>query len=234
LFQDGKVLITGGNSTGAAINSAELYDPDSGAFTAVGDMAFHRTQHTATLLLNGKVSIAGYSSTSTTELFDPGTQIFSIAGQMTVRRGDCTATLLQDGKVLIAGSGFKISVGDANESAELYDPTTGTFTVTGSMAVPREFGHTATLLSDGKALTVGGCQGDGCYAREAELYNPETGTFFTVGNITTARWDHTASLLPDGRVLLAGSNTLGSTRQLASAELGTRLLSSVWLPLISR
>ena len=118
-----------------------------------------------------------------------------------------TATLLADGRVLVAG-GY-----DANDaalaSAELYDPKTGTFSPTGSMATARGR-HTATLLSDGRVLIAGGgpasWTGAGAYLASAELYDPKTGTFSPTGSMATARDGHTATLLADGRVLIAGGD----------------------------
>ena len=104
-----------------------------------------------------------------------------------------TATLLPSGKVLVAGgdtSGF---------SAELYDPVSGTFATTGSLAMARAL-HTATLLPSGKVLVAGGES----LAAAAELYDPATGTFSATGSLATPRYYHTATLLPSGKVLVAG------------------------------
>jgi hypothetical protein len=133
---------------------------------------------------------------------------------MTTAHSYHTATLLADGRVLIAG-------GTANDagvlaSAEVYDPKAGKFTATGSMATAR-YSHTATLLSDGRVLILGGfgatsVPSSGCCLgttlptplASAELYDPATGRFSPAGSMTTAREGHTATLLADGRVLIAG------------------------------
>jgi hypothetical protein len=164
------------------------------AFMATGSMTFARTAHTATLLLDGRVLIAGGGS-ATVELYDATSQTFTVTGSMAVARIEQSATLLANstlpnyGKVLVAGYGDQV--------AELYDPTAGTFTATGSMVALR-LGQTATLLQNGQVLIAGG------ETASAELFNPSTGTFTATGSMTVSRTEHTATLLPDGRVLVAG------------------------------
>ncbi len=121
---------------------------------------------------------------------------------MTGARDEYTATLLNNGNVLVAG-GFVN--GSAVASAELYDPATGSFTATGSMSSVRYL-HTATLLNNGNVLVVGGISSPTAAQGLAsgELYNPATGSFTATGSITGARCEHTATLLNDGNVLVAG------------------------------
>jgi large repetitive protein len=223
LIGNGKVLVTGGfnrNSEGgfASIASAELYAPSKGTFSPTGSMAMAREGHTATLLRKGKVLIAGGTAVDTAELYAPSKGTFSPTGSMATDRGFQTATLLGNGKVLIAGGGSGPSFIPV-ASAELYDPSSGTFSPTGSMVTAREF-HTATLLGNGKVLVAGGNDiagsGFGTVAG-AELYNPSSGTFSPTGSMATAREFHTATLLGNGKVLVAGG--FGPTAQLASAEL---------------
>src|SRR5215831_17166620 len=131
----------------------------TGTFTPTGELLTARTGHTATLLPDGKVLITGGTwpgSTfpSSAELYDPLTGNFTATGNMTTARHRNTATLLPDGKVLIAGGTFQPTPGLPSislASAELYDPATGAFSATGSMAMP-DFGPVAILLNDGKVL----------------------------------------------------------------------------------
>ncbi len=189
-------------------------------FRPTGNMSNGRTAHTATLLLSGKVLIAGGDACtfdqyygdcplSSAEVYDAAVGTFTATtGRMSVNRDFHTATLLSNGKVLVTGG--------RDASAELYDPTSGTFTTTtGSMSVGRS-SHTATLLATGKVLIVGGQNVSGALAT-AELYDPNNGTFIATGNMTSQRTSHTATLLANGKVLIAGgSNSAGA---LATAEL---------------
>jgi N-acetylneuraminic acid mutarotase len=122
-------------------------------------------------------------------------------GALNTGRAYHTATLLPNGKVLVAGGENPSSPGIYLSSAELYDPTAGTWTTTGSLATSRAH-HTATLLPNGKVLVAGGYNFS--YPASAELYDPATGKWTTSGALKTARDLHTATLLPNGQVLVAG------------------------------
>ncbi|MGD0862639.1 MAG: kelch repeat-containing protein [Candidatus Limnocylindrales bacterium] len=218
LLSDGRVLIAGGQAMTDGnvwndLDSAELYDPQTGAFSSTGSMRTAREGQTATLLPDGRVLIAGGSDLASAELYDPRTGTFSSTGSMMTARDGCTATLLPDGRVLMAGGHMDTSYLTIYfASAELYDPKTGTFSPTGSMTTART-GHTATLLSDGRVLVTGGEDVTGeaptltsRFLASAELYDPKTGTFSPTGSMTTARTGHTATLLAAGRVLIAGGS----------------------------
>jgi N-acetylneuraminic acid mutarotase len=174
----------------------------------------------ATLLRDGRVLVAGGQDRSA-ELYDPTSGSWSVTGNMIKRRSGHTATLLPNGKVLVAGGCSTGVPGFCDElsSAELYDPSTGTWSATGGMTIGRA-GHDAILLGDGDALVVGGA----FFPRDsAELYDAATGTWRETGRMTTAkRYDHlTATLLADGNVLVAGGWDRSSlpVKRLVSAEL---------------
>lgn len=182
-----------------------------GVFTATtGSMTAPRKYHTATLLENGTVLIAGGSSgwggaLISAELYDPTAGTFTATGSMTAERYEHTATLLGNGTVLIAG-GWNDASGSILTSAELYDPAAGTFSSTGSMTVAR-FWHTATLLGNGMVLIAGGWNGTTALA-SAELYDPTAHTWAASGTMGVARIGHTSVTLPDGSVLVSGARDI--------------------------
>jgi hypothetical protein len=225
LLRSGKVLLAGGWNGSGSTNVCEIYDPSNNTIGITGLMGTARRFHAATLLPSGKVLLAGgtgnalgsASILASAELFDPaGAGTFGPTASMGAQRASLTATLLSSGKVLIAGGGnYNGLVG----SAELYDPAgAGTFGPTGSLAVPRSE-HTATLLTDGRVLIAGGCCASGnAYQTSCELYNPTSGgTFGSTGSLNTGRKGHTATLLPNGKVLIAGGtdSTLATYPSLA-------------------
>lgn len=214
------VLSTGSTNitaqlSGITSNSASL-EGAARAFAATQSMNAVRSGHTATLLLGGKVLVAGGSGSSgvvsSAELYDPATGTWTATGFMSTPRTNYTATLLPGGKVLVAGG--VSSTGDL-ASAELYDPTTGTWTSTSPMSTSR-VNHTAMLLPGGKVLVAGGFGSAGELAI-AELYDPTTGTWTATASMSTSRSVHTGTLLLGGKVLVAGG--VGPSGYLDSAEL---------------
>jgi hypothetical protein len=225
-LNNGSILIAGGSSQlfggGTIFGSAELYDPSSGRFSDTGAMLAARTGHTATLLADGKVLIAGGDDGTTSlpgaELYDPASAAFASTGTMSIGRDQCTATRLGNGTVLIAGGAQLLPDGSGSvlDTAELYDPVTGSFGLTGTMTAARQ-GPTANLLPNGKVLITGGVDNDGVVLDTAELYDPTTGLFSPAGHMTTSRYAHLAAVLGDGDVLVAGGiNNRGAS--LKSAE----------------
>ena len=221
LLPSGKVLVAGGAVDDSLlwlgpVETAELYDPATGVWTRTGSLHTARYGHTATLLRNGKVLVAGgfsYTDPYSAELYDPATGSWTITGELISGHGGHSATLLSDGKVLVVGGDWAPSI------AELYDPASGTWTSTGSL-VNKRSEHTATLLPDGKVLVAGGHDHDGVtyFIGPAELYDPASGTWSLTGSLDNAREDHTATLLPSGKVLVAGGAVFGLP---TSAELYT-------------
>ena len=209
-------------ATLAAINGSTTLTVTPG-FALTGSLNTARYRHTATLLNDGTVLIAGGenfpgSSLSSAELYSPTTATFSPTnGALSYPRYDHTATLLSDGTVLIVGG--RDSSGNSISSAELYDPTNGTFTVTTGGLNNARYNHTATLLDDGTVLIAGGESSSGNALSTAEIYNPSTGAFGPVANnLNVARYKHGATPLSDGTVLIAGGESSPSN-SLNSAEL---------------
>ena len=196
------------------------------------------------MLPDGDVLVAGgFGPTgdflASAEVYDPAAGIWSATGSMSTTRDDPTATLLQNGDVLVAGGDGGPSPDGPNTvlaSAELYDPGAGTWTATGSLSTAREF-QTATLLQNGNVLVAGGDGGpspDGSgntVLASAELYRPSSGTWAATASLSNARVLQTATLLQNGKVLVAGGvgppTDVTSVPLLASAELYTPVVPTV-------
>ena len=218
----GRVLISGGINVGDNLfqGAGELFFPSQEEFAGAIPMRQYRAYHTATLLYDGTVLITGgltsvdgglppSGSTNTAEIYDPETFSFTPTGNMNYARRNHTATLLPNGKVLITGGISNAASNDVQNTAEIYDPQTGTFSVTtdefgfqSNMNSPRQ-GHTATLLNNGQVLLAGGSSNDsGTSAlNTAEYYNPSSGYFVNTGTLfqtymTSARYGHVAAALP--------------------------------------
>lgn len=220
-----RVLVSGGKDDyQTARKTAEVLNLSNGTTTAAANtMSVLRIHHRMVALSSGpnsgKILIIGgfngpvpygvpsWLATSSVDLFDPISNNFTAANNgLLTSRGLFTATPLLDGRILIVG-GYQPDPGaGALASVEIYDPTNGSFSYTGSLSIAR-YGHTATRLADGKVLIVGGDQNVGARST-AELYNPATGTFSNVtSTLAVLRSNHAAALLGDGRVLVFGGES---------------------------
>lgn len=200
LLNTGKVLITEGPE-------AELYDPSSGTFSYTGSPNVSRAAHTVTLLGNGEVLLAGGQDPSgnylsSAEVYNPATGIFTVTRSMHTSRVFASATLLSDGQVLVAGGWTYVPPAyPILSEAELYDPSTGKFTVTGSMNHPRAY-QQSLLLPSGDVLET-----SGSFTTTTELYDPSKGTFRITGSMTDRRDQGSgANLLNNGEVLVTGGD----------------------------
>jgi uncharacterized protein YjdB len=183
--------------------------PDSFVATS-GQMAASRYGQTATQLTTGQILIAGGMSSSgvvsSADLYTLASQTFAPANAMNVARWLHTATLLNDGTVLIAG-GSDLANKETLDSAEIYNPTTETFTLLSNTLNTARVGHTATLLNNGQVLIVGGYDPDFGLIADTEIYDPPTQTFIDLGDTNAPRYGHTATMLQNGQVLIAGGET---------------------------
>lgn len=224
LLESGEVLITGGCVEGSCEGRtavAELYDPHTQSFAGVDDMLTGRVSHTATLLADGRVLIAGGwgpdGILAAAELYDPATRTFLPTGSLLEARGSHIAVLLPSGAILIVGG----EGGRQNPlaTAEVYDLESGVFTPAGRMQLPRA-SHMATLLSDGAVLVTGGHSARrGPVLASAEIFDPTTGESNLTVDMSLPRHKHAAVTMRDGSVLVVGGSDGGGRRGLyASAE----------------
>jgi N-acetylneuraminic acid mutarotase len=227
LLADGRVLVAGSSPQGYRQGAfrdgatAEVYDPSTRTWTSTGSMQQARSGHTATLLADGRVVVAGGDGDSPTsgpllsaELYDPATGTWSQAASMAEGRGGHTATLLADGSVLVIGGERPVPGAEPDTfvpapivSAEVYDPAGDKWFSAAPMSEART-GHTATLLPDGRVLVVGGRGGQ--VLSSVEVYDPSTRRWSAARPMGKDRFDHTATLLDDGRVLIVGGADEGN------------------------
>ena len=215
LLNDGRVLLAAGSTDTLTLSTAEVFNPGSNTFTGVGALTDARKSHTATLLEDGKVLVVGGKSITgdlaSAELFDPQTSLFNLTGSLKKGRALHTATLLSDSispKTLIVGG--VVTGGKETDTAELYDPATGTFNFTSGVLNLKRKRHRAVLLPDGTVLLTGGNtldnsqQGGDRTTETAELYDPTSQTFSFVEDMHTPRSEHESTLLTDGTVIQTG------------------------------
>ena len=222
LLASGKVLLAAGSNDAVFENTAELFDPILNTFSPIGPLAVARKSHTATLLQdNNRVLIAGGKSATgdlaSAELYNSSTGLFGPCGSMNQGRSLHTATLLPNGVLTFPPGSVLVAGGRKGpnplNTAELFNPATNTFTFTGMLHIQRKR-HAANLLLDGTVLVEGGAsvsngQPVDAGTPTAEIYNttgPLAGTWSNhpPQDMSTGRTEHTATLLPDGTVIVSG------------------------------
>ncbi len=226
LLPNGNVFVASGQNGGLGYNSNyDLFSSASNSFTNNAVLVHNYFLGTATLLPTGKVLLAGGqgnnpgngSAQTSTELYNPTANTSAAATSMNTARSNHAAVLLPTGKALVIGG--KNVNSNSIASTEIYDPASGAWNFGASLSNGRS-SHTATLLSNGLVLVAGGEPVDngGPPPTAAELYNPFANTWSSASSINTARYFHTATLLPNGKVLIAGG--IGASGlPLQSAEL---------------
>ncbi|MGK3997723.1 Kelch repeat-containing protein [Sorangium sp. So ce1024] len=229
---DGRVLVAGGQGTvivGTGLESedrVEIYDPVADTWTEAAPMNVPREGHSATLLLDGRVLVAGgddpWPGMSSAEVYDPATDTWTPTAPMLGRRALHSATLLLDGRVLVAGSDRYES--STAETTEIYDPATDTWVSAGEMADERS-SHGAALLPDGRVLVAGGALNSRDGALAAEIYDPASGAWALAPALDVMIGRHGTVRLADGRVLVFG----GRAGRAASGTYGYQSLNHAWL-----
>lgn len=225
----GQVLIAAGFNQASFTPPAELYDPVNGTVSPTGIPAAQRLGHTATRLANGQVLVTGGITwvsglqivQSSAELYDPATGLWTPAPNMDTERAWHTATLLPDGTVLVVGG--RDTWGSSLAGAELYDPGAKRWIQLKTMLDSR-WDHTAVLLPNGKVLVTGGEHVgllDNQLLDRSELFDPDTGTWSATGRMSRQRSEHTATLLPSGKVLMVGGSGIGTSAELYDPVGGT-------------
>ena len=206
---------------GVASQLSEGVAQTSGVFSPTGNLLAPRFYHTATRLADGRVLIVGgttdtspENTLSSAEIYDPDKEEFIRTGSMLTPRRAHTATYLASGKVLIAGG---CDPKGSLTTAELYDPASGTFTLTTGSMNHAQGWHTATLLHNGKVLIAGGITATGpVLPGHAALYDPNTGTFSAI-SLNHRLVCPAATLLPEGRVLIAAGRILAFVGSVGSS-----------------
>ncbi|WNG57899.1 hypothetical protein F0U59_26455 [Archangium gephyra] len=201
---DGRVLVVGGSSAA----SAEIFNPVTGTWALAGTPLENRSSHTATLLPDGRVLVTGGGFSRTCELYDPTTGTWSYTYSLLYQRSSHTATLLPNGRVLVVGGNIEGRNYDTNVQAEIFNPATTTWSLTGQPGEGRQK-HRAYLLPSGKVLVAGG-EFNRVNVRSSELYDPATGSFSTRASMLTGD-SFGGAVNRLGQVLIAGGETTGTT-----------------------
>ena len=218
-----RVLVAGGeDGSFTATRSSELYDPATSTWTNTGLLQLGRYEHAAVSLKDGRVLVAGGydvngDATDTAELYTVGTGGWTLlTSVMSTPRTLHAATILPDGFVLVSGGQNTLGVYQA--SADLFDPATSEWTVAGNMVNQRGF-HTLTLLPSGNVMTVGGQNLGGfpTTLNSAELYVSALRIWQSTASIQDGRTRHSATLMTNGEVIVAGGQIQSNNNILNSA-----------------
>lgn len=237
-LEDGRVVVVGGLDLEAMSSSSttiepedlvESYNTNTGEWQTLGPMNEPAMEHSLITLNNGRImAVGGFNDSSSmhgtdrAEIFDPDTNEWTLTGSTNVSRMFPVAITLSDGRLLVTGSTISHRpVADDSPNSEVFDPETGEWTVTGAMSV-RRYGHTLTLLPDGRVLAAGGedPMGDNYLLYSStEIFDPETNTWSPGPELSQPRSSHSATLMPDGSILLAGGiSQEGERYPIASTE----------------
>jgi len=233
---NGKILGVGGvqPNTDFGIYQTELYDPALNAWQLTGNIHTPGHHFSAAKLADGRVLLAGGRgegsggcwSNATSEIYDPATGQWTLTGDMNLARQwrGPGLVLLDSGKVLAVGGWLEDDQCSGQQTisqAEIYDPATGQWTLTGALSVARNY-NTASKLRDGRVLVCGGLSAPGVPTKTCEIYDPSQGTWSSTGSrLHSGVVQSTATVLPDGRVLIAGGHpdNTGSATTSADAEI---------------
>lgn len=237
-LEDGRVMVVGGldleamSSSFATIDPVDIvesYNTDTGEWQTLEPMNEVAMEHSLVLLNDGRImAVGGFNDsnrmhgTDRAEIFDPTTNTWTLIASANVSRMFPAAITLSDGRVLVTGSMISHSpLADDNPNSEIYDPDTGEWTITGPMSV-RRINHTLTLLPDGRVLAVGGedpMGDDYLLYSSTEVFDPNTSTWLAGPDLSQPRSSHSATLMPDGSILLAGGiSQEGERYPIASTE----------------
>jgi hypothetical protein len=204
---DGRILVVGGYDDGDSLNTAEIFDPKTNAFSPLGaTMGEVRYAPAVAALRDGRVLVAGGWDNNTgdlasAEVFNPSTGSFSPVGSMAIPREEAGAALLPDGRVLVVGG---YDDGDTLNSTEIFDPNTNAFSPGPTLPHPT-YGPAAAVISGGQILIAGGYDNDtGDYLSSAFVFSPSGNAFSPVGSLPGPTWAGAAASLPQGRALVAG------------------------------
>ena len=228
VIRGGKVLIVGGVAdttvSGSATSNVQIFDPSTRTYANAASLSIGRTGHTATALPDGRVVVVGgytqlgNASLASVEIYDPVTDSWKTAAPLQHGRAGHAAVLMGGGKVMVVGGAAYAPVGISPHGSaaatlppEIYDPATDTWTTAAMPRFDRPVHPTATLLRSGRVLVVGGqymWNSPDEATERSEVYNPVSNTWYDVAIDPrfVARQDHTATLLDDGMVLVAGGS----------------------------